>query len=134
MGDLNNWVPLKTARVEKVKAEFWIEPNSAKNISVKWHEDANTLGHEARYGDFLLKGILKVQPKGYTWSMEQPFSLVITLHEEPTSGTLFFKVKGKKGTGVQELAQMVDAAITLGGYGLEDKIMRLLGDVPPARR
>jgi hypothetical protein len=121
---MNDWVPLKTARMEKVKAEFWIEPKSAKNISVKYHgwPDADVLG-----GDFVLRGVLKIQPKGYTWQMEQPFSVALRLDEAPRSGTLVFQPKTKDA-----LSQMVSAAILHSGYGLEDLILKMLGKIPRA--
>jgi hypothetical protein len=125
MSDLNDWVPLKTARMEKVKAEFWIEPKSAKNVSVKWHEWDEA--HESRSGEFVLKGVLKIQPKGYIWSMEEPFTVVFRLDEDPRSGHLSFTVKHKDAT-----SQMVSTAILQGGYGLEDQIIKMLGKIPRA--
>lgn len=126
MSDLNDWVPLKTARMEKVKAEFWIEPKSAKNMSVKVHEWDEA--HEALGGDFVLNGVLKIQPKGYTWSMEHPFSVAFRLDEEPRSGTLVFNAHRNKDA----VSQMVSTAILQGGYGLEDQIIKMLGKIPRA--
>jgi hypothetical protein len=71
--------------------------------------------------------VLKIQPKGYIWQMEQPFSVALRLDEEPRSGTLAFTAKNKDA-----LSQMVSTAILQGGYGLEDQIIKMLGKIPRA--
>jgi len=114
---------MKKMAASKVKAEFWIVPTTAKNISVKDYESED-LGNSARSGEFILNGVLHVQPDGYTWSMQQPFSVRIELSEEPRSGTLVFNAAQRTGLDLM----VVTAAHA--DYSSEKAVMSALGEVP----
>jgi len=112
----------RSAAGGKVDAQFWVEPKRAKNISVKEY-GSDGGGTSGRSGAFVLSGTLKVQPKGYRWVMEVPFTETIQVAEEPRSGTIAFSSRGGG------LSQMIVTAIG-DAYETENAVMRLIGKVP----
>lgn len=112
----------KTA-ADAVDAKFWVEPQAVKNMTVKEYEDDN-YGTSHRSGIFVLKGVLKVQPKGYIWTMDTPFSIRVELAEHGPSGTIVFQAVQKAG-----LDHMVVTAIGK-SYKTEDAVLAMLGKVP----
>lgn len=107
--------------MRKHEANYWVEVLGVRNISVKEYE-APDLGTSGRSGDLRLTGNLHVQPKGAIWAAEFPFSYVVSMAEEPHSGTLVFTPKGK-----DPLARLVSMALM--DYDTENQITKLLGKV-----
>lgn len=103
----------------KTQATFWVDNLKAKNINVKTYEAADR-GNAGVSGKFGLSGTLYVQPKGYIWSMEIPFRVVMQVDEAPTSGTIVFNAGNSRG-----IVQMVETAIS--DYSLGSKIVGMLG-------
>lgn len=103
----------------KTQANFWVDNLKVKNINVKDYE-ASDLGNSGVSGKFGLSGTLYVQPKGYVWSMEIPFRVVMRVDEHPQSGTIVFNALNKRG-----IDQMVETAIS--DYSWENKIVKMLG-------
>ena len=103
----------------KVQASFWVEDLRVKNINVKSYESADR-GNAGVSGKFTISGTLHAQPKGYIWSMEQPFRIGMQVDEEPRSGTIIFQALTKRG-----LDQMVELAIS--DYSLDNTIVGMLG-------
>ena len=103
----------------KTQANFWVANLKVKNINVKTYEAADR-GNAGVSGKFCLSGTLYVQPKGYIWSMEIPFRVVMQVDEAPTSGTIVFSSTSNRG-----IDQMVETAIS--DYSLDSKIVGMLG-------
>jgi hypothetical protein len=103
----------------KTQATFWVDDLKVKNINVKTYEAADR-GNAGVSGKFYISGTLYVQPKGYIWSMEQPFRIGMQVDEAPTSGTIVFSSLKNRG-----IDQMVETAIS--DYSLDSKIVGMLG-------
>ena len=103
----------------KVQANFWVDDLQVKNINVKNYESSD-MGNAGVSGKFYISGTLNVQPKGYTWAMQQPFRIGMQVDEEPRSGTIVFTALSKRG-----IDQMVELAIS--DYSLDSKVVGMLG-------
>ena len=104
----------------KVQAVFWVADLKARNVNVKEYESQDR-GNSGVSGKFWLSGTIHVQPKGYIWSMEQKFKVLLTVAEHPESGTIVFQnPNNNNGT-----AHMVVAAIS--DYSMDTKVVKLLG-------
>jgi len=106
---------------DKKKALYWVAVEGAKNLSVKEYE-ARDLGNSAHSGDFLLTGVLHVQPEQAVWSASFPIRHVVSISEHAESGSIFFSVKTKG-----PVSSLLDMALS--DYTVENTVMKALGKV-----
>ena len=104
------------------EATFWVEVDAVRNISIKDYEEPN-MGDSARQGDLMLRGRLRIKPKGAIWDVWFQVNHRVSLSEHAPSGSVFFSVATKDPIG-----ELVDMAL------LEDKainaVLSALGKVP----